>query len=100
MIDHTHEASARSWLAPANVAGAEFPIQNLPLAVFRRAGSTQAWRGGVAIGEQVLDLAALAATRRLASPLQAVVDAAARSELNVLMALGRPAWRTLRHGLF
>jgi fumarylacetoacetase len=100
MIDHTHEASARSWLASANVADADFPIQNLPLAVFRRAGSTQAWRGGVAIGDQVLDLAALAATRRLAPPLQAVVDAAARSELNALMALGRPAWRTLRHGLF
>ncbi len=100
MIDHTHEASACSWLPSANVAGADFPIQNLPLAVFRRAGSTQAWRGGVAIGDQVLDLASLAATRRLASPLLAVVDAAARSDLNALMALGRPAWRTLRHGLF
>jgi fumarylacetoacetase len=100
MIDHTHAASARSWLASANVADADFPIQNLPLAVFRRARSAQAWRGGVAIGDQVLDLAALAATRRLAPPLQVVVDAAARSELNALMALGRPAWHTLRHGLF
>jgi fumarylacetoacetase len=100
MIDHTHEASARSWLASANAAGTDFPLQNLPLAVFRRAGSTEPWRGGVAIGDQVLDLAALAATRRLAAPMQAVVDAAARSELNALMALGQPAWRTLRHGLF
>jgi fumarylacetoacetase len=100
MIDHTHDASARSWLASANAAGADFPIQNLPLAVFRRAGSTQAWRGGVAIGDRVLDLATLSATRRLAAPLQAVVDAAARNELNALMALGQPAWRMLRHGLF
>jgi fumarylacetoacetase len=99
MIDHTHDASARSWLESAN-AGGDFPLQNLPLAVFRRARSAESWRSGVAIGDQVLDLAALSATRRLAAPLQAVVDAAARPELNALMALGMPAWRTLRHGLF
>jgi fumarylacetoacetase len=100
MIDHTHAASARSWLVSANAEGGDFPIQNLPLAVFRRAGGHEPWRGGVAIGDQVLDLAALASTRRLAAPLQAVVEAASRSELNALMALGRAAWRTLRHGLF
>ena len=100
MIDHTHAASARSWLASANLAGIDFPVQNLPLAVFRRAGSAEEWRVGVAIGDQVLDLGALASTCRLAAPLQAVVDTAARGELNALMALGQPAWRTLRHGLF
>ncbi len=100
MIDHTHAASARSWLPSANVDGGDFPIQNLPLGVFRRAGSREPWRGGVAIGDQVLDLAALAATCRLDAPLQAVVDVGSRSELNALMALGQPAWCTLRHGLF
>ena len=100
MIDHTHEASARSWVASANLPASDFPLQNLPLAVFRRAGSSEDWRGGVAIGDEILDLAALTATRQLAPPLKAVVGAAAGSELNALMALGQPAWRTLRHGLF
>jgi len=100
MIDHTHDASARSWLPSANVAGGDFPIQNLPLSVFRRPGVGEDWRGGVAIGDQVLDLAAVYYTHRLEMPVQSVMGAAARSELNALMALGRPAWRTLRHGLF
>ena len=100
MIDHTHAASARSWLPAANVDGGDFPIQNLPLAVFRRTGSQEPWRGGVAIGDQVLDLAALGAMRRLAAPLQTVIDIASHGELNALMALGQPAWRTLRHGIF
>ena len=57
---HTHDPDARSWLASANAAGCDFPIQNLPFAVFRRAGGGEAFRGGVAIGDQVVDLAALA----------------------------------------
>ena len=54
-IDHTHDPAARSWLDSANEADGDFPIQNLPFGVFRRIGSGQAWRGGVAIGDQVLD---------------------------------------------
>ena len=49
-LDHTHDALARSWLASANAEGADFPIQNLPFAVFRRTG--EAFRGGVAIGDR------------------------------------------------
>jgi fumarylacetoacetase len=56
-IDHTHEPSLTSWVASAN-GHAEFPIQNLPLGVFSPAGSRP--RIGVAIGESVLDLAAIA----------------------------------------
>ena len=100
MLDHTHAPTARSWVESANLPGNDFPVQNLPLAVFRRAGSDESWGGGVAIGDQVLDLAAVAASGRLAPLLQATVDAAAGTELNALMALGQPAWRTLRHGLF
>jgi fumarylacetoacetase len=56
-IDHTHEPSLTSWVASAN-GHAEFPIQNLPLGVFSPEGSQP--RIGVAIGESVLDLAAIA----------------------------------------
>ncbi|HNL42287.1 MAG TPA: fumarylacetoacetase, partial [Ottowia sp.] len=59
-LDHTHDPTARSWLAAANAAGGDFPIQNLPFAVLRRAGSGEPFRGAVAIGDQALDLAALA----------------------------------------
>ena len=57
-LNHTHDPAATSWVTSANLAGTDFPIQNLPLAMFRRAGSHEAFRGGVAIGDQVIDLAA------------------------------------------
>jgi fumarylacetoacetase len=55
MIDATHDPALRSWVESANVAGADFPIQNLPYATFRRRGEERA-RLGVAIGEMLLDL--------------------------------------------
>ena len=99
-LDHTHDASARSWLASANAEGTDFPIQNLPFAVFRRAG--EAFRGGVAIGDQVLDLAALARSGRIVDgdPAAKAVAAAAQPALNEFLALGPSAWRALRHALF
>jgi len=57
MIDSTHDPLLESWVESANTAGTDFPIQNLPLGRFRRAGSRDPWRSGVAIGDAVLDLA-------------------------------------------
>ena len=37
----THDPALRSWVASANEAGCDFPIQNLPFGRFRRAGSTK-----------------------------------------------------------
>ena len=54
-IDATHDPALRSWLESANDPGTDFPIQNLPFGRFRRADD-MAWRIGVAIGDQVLDL--------------------------------------------
>ena len=48
---------AQSWVGGANDAYADFPLQNLPCGVFSRAG--EAPRCGVAIGDFVLDVAAL-----------------------------------------
>lgn len=56
MMNATHDPALRSWVASANQAGCDFPIQNLPFARFRRSGSNEAFRIGVAIGDQVLDL--------------------------------------------
>ena len=99
-LDHTHAPSARSWVGAANAAGSDFPIQNLPIAVFHRHGSGEAMRGGIAIGDQVLDLAALAQTQLLAREAQEACELAAQPHLNDYFALGRTAWRALRHGVF
>ncbi len=97
LLDHTHDPSARSWVEGAG-PDADFSLQNLPIAIFRRPG--EAWRGGVALGAQVVDLAALAARRELGGPAQTAAEAAAQPTLNAYFALGRPAWRALRHALF
>ncbi len=57
-LNATHDPQLRSWVASANQAGCDFPIQNLPYGRFRSTGSREAFRIGVAIGDQVLDLKA------------------------------------------
>lgn len=100
-INETHDAQLRSWVESANAAGTDFPIQNLPFGVFRRAGSGEPFRGGVAIGDQVLDLAAARAADAFeADPVAAAAaEAASQSTLNALMALGPEAWSALRQAL-
>jgi len=56
-LDATHDPHVRSWLESANQNGCAFPLQNLPFGVFRR-DATEPFRGGVAIGDQIIDLAA------------------------------------------
>ena len=98
-VNATHDPALRSWVASANQVATDFPIQNLPFAVFRRAGTRENFRGGVAIGEQVLDLAALQALapfEGLAAGALATCDAPA---LNNLMAQGPAAAAALRAAL-
>jgi len=99
-LNPTHDPAARSWVESANRAGTDFPIQNLPFGVFRRQGSDEAFRGGVAIGDQIIDLARLGAAGLLQGLAAEAAQAGAQSSLNALMALGPAAWRVLRHGLF
>jgi fumarylacetoacetase len=99
MIDYTHDPATRSWLESANADGCDFPIQNLPFSIFRRAGSEEPWRGGVAIGDRILDLAALARIGPLTGLAQSALNAAAEPKLNEFMSMGRPAWRALRYAL-
>ena len=54
MIDATHDPALTSWVESANRPNADFPIQNLPYATFRRHGEERT-RLGVGIGEMVLD---------------------------------------------
>lgn len=99
-IDHTHDATARSWVTSANAPDGDFPIQNLPFAVFRHHGEGEPFRGGVAIGDQVIDLARVAELGCLEGLAHEAALAGARPYLNDLMAMGPQAARALRHGLF
>lgn len=102
--DFTHDPRLRSWVATASAAS-DFPLQNLPFGVV--AGTTgvalhDAPRGVVRIGDAVLDLQGLAASRLLIGDAQAAAEAAAHGALNALFALGpapRVALRRMLHSL-
>jgi fumarylacetoacetase len=81
-LDDTHDPALRSWVETAHEPGCDFPIQNLPLGIFKRKGHKEPARGGVAIGDQILDLAAL--------------EVRTGSALNGLAAMGRRAATKLR----
>jgi fumarylacetoacetase len=99
MLDETHDPTRRSWVAAANEAGAEFPLQNLPFGVFRRRGASEAPRGGVAIGDRILDLAAAERAGLFTGTAREAAAAASGPTLNPLMALGGSAWSALRQAL-
>ena len=72
-------------------ANSDFPLQNLPYGVFQPQG--EAARVGVAIGNDVLDLAALEAAGLLQTGSEAVFN---QATLNAFIALGRPVWQQVR----
>ncbi len=96
--DGTHDASLRSWVDSANDPATDFPVQNLPLGVFRR-GEARPARVGCAIGDQVLDLSACAERGLLRGMPSDVEDACRGTSLNALMALEPRLRGTLRHRL-
>jgi len=100
LLDETHDPQARSWVDSANRADCNFPIQNLPFAVFRRADSAEEFRGGVAIGDQIVDLAALGKLGVFEQQAARGIHAGGGSSLNSLMQLGPPVWSAVRHALF
>lgn len=93
--DFTHEAAATSWVEGAN-GHPDFPVQNLPLGVFSPTGGEP--RGGAAIGDKILDIAAVAGL--LDSEARKVAMLAGQGTLNDLLGAGNDALRALRQGLF
>ena len=92
-IDHTHEPGLQSWVISAN-GHADFPIQNLPLGVFSPLAGAP--RGGIAIGDQVLDLRAVHEAGLLDEEAQAAAHACIGPTLNAFLALGAGARQALR----
>ncbi|MDB5885790.1 MAG: fumarylacetoacetate hydrolase [Polaromonas sp.] len=98
-LDFSHDETRRSWVASANTPQNDFPIQNLPFAMFRRTGSAEPFRPGVAIGDQIVDLLPACAAGALAAGVAASLDGCRQGALNDFMALGRAARVALRHAL-
>ncbi|MCP4768281.1 MAG: fumarylacetoacetase [Gammaproteobacteria bacterium] len=98
-LNETHDPGLTSWVESANLEGADFPIQNLPFAVFRLRVSDESLRAGVAIGDQVLDLARLAETKTFDSEINELLQLCAGSSLNAFMGRGATASSALRRAL-
>src|ERR1700744_3681082 len=98
-IDSTHDPALKSWVASANSAATDFPLQNLPFGIFRRSGSREPFRGGVAIGDQILDLAAVSALRVVPDSVAQALASCTGPTLNPFMALGPDASSMVRHCL-
>ena len=95
-LNETHDPARRSFVGSANAPGSDFPIQNLPFGAFRSAAGAPP-RVGVAIGEQILDVAAAAASfEGLAAE---AARACAAPSINHLMSLGPQAHAALRLAL-
>jgi fumarylacetoacetase len=92
-LNATHDPARRSWVESANAPGTDFPIQNLPFGVF---DDGKGARGGVALGDRIIDLSALIAAGVLSGP---AVNAANGASLLPLFAQPRTAVSALRAAL-
>jgi fumarylacetoacetase len=82
----------KSWV---NVReGSDFPIQNLPFGIFSTGNSEP--RVGVAIGDQVLDLAVIH-HNGLFNGLNLPADTFKSESLNAYMSLGKEVWTNTRN---
>jgi fumarylacetoacetase len=96
-LNETHDPARRSWVEAANKPDCDFPIQNLPFGVFQSPG--RAPRGGVAIGDLIVDLKAVLDAGLFLPSVQAAARAASEPTLNTLMAMPPRQISALRHAL-
>ena len=90
-MPHPNDVTLRSFIAVD--AASDFPIQNLPYGVFSTSNSPVA-RVGVAIGDSILDLAALESEGLI--DLAPARDVFAQASINAFMALGPEVWSRTR----
>ncbi len=84
----------RSWIEVAE--GSDFPVQNIPFGIFTTPGGKP--RAATRIGDTVIDLHALAISGFL-DGLEFDHDLFSCTTLNSFIALGKPAWRSMRERL-
>lgn len=85
-----------SWVASAN-GHPDFSLHNLPLGVFSRGQERP--RGGVAVGDFILDLPAALAAGLFRGEAQRAAELASQETLNAFFAAGTPARVALRGAL-
>jgi fumarylacetoacetase len=95
-MNPTNDPALRSFIPVPPES--HFPIQNLPFGVFRRRPDSVP-HIGVAIGEMVLDLTAIAEHEFFDSSAILGGQIFCRRNLNALMSLGRPAWNVARSAI-
>jgi fumarylacetoacetase len=93
-LNDTHDPARRSWVSAANDPETDFPIQNLAFGIFRHGKSKP--RGGVAIGDQVFDIAAGQSAGLFSGTAAEAARAMSGSRLNELMRLGNDHASALR----
>jgi len=81
-INATHDPKRRSWIDSANDPAGDFPIQNLPFGVF---DDGRGARGGVALGDVIIDLARLRTAGLLSGPAEEAAQAASGATLAPLL---------------
>jgi len=96
-VNDTHDPKLRSWVASAE--SGDFPIQNLPFGVFRRQGTNESFRAGVAIGDQIVDVGAALSAGVLDVEAARAASLCHAPHLNALMAAGEHGASALRHAL-
>ncbi len=96
-IDETHDVSRRSWV-PGATGHQVFPLQNLPFGIFSSVGGKP--RGGVAIGDFILDLGKAVEAGLFSGVAGEGARAAAETTLNSFLALGKKHRTALRKQLF
>ncbi len=85
LMDETHDSQLRSWVSDAN-GHSDFPIQNLPLGIFRPRG--EGAQAGIAIGNHILSLHKLAHSGLLSGDAQVACNVSDGESLNGLLGLG------------
>ncbi|MBL7891954.1 MAG: fumarylacetoacetase [Bacteroidia bacterium] len=85
----------KSWI-PVD-KNCDFPIQNLPYGIFKTAGNKPCVC--VAIGDQVLNLAAVAKLGYF-NQLKFDTKVFSKDSLNDFISLGQPVWRAVRNRIF
>ncbi|PWS37111.1 fumarylacetoacetase [Falsiroseomonas bella] len=99
MLDHTHLAARRSFVASAN-GHPDFPLQNLPLGSFCTAEDEMP-RMGIAIGDRILDLEAAQEAGLISGEVaEAVEDASLLEGWNDFLAQGPAMRAALRRQVF
>lgn len=92
-LNATHDPGRRSWLDSANDGKTDFPIQNLPFGIF---ATGDKGRGGVALGDAIIDLTSLLDANCLSDDAVPAARAASGDTLAPLLACPPPQVSALR----